>query len=75
MLSTPEHFQPTIVAPDHANPVTLLFHGDELLMQEDGQTLPQDAACLAVGLDPERLYPVGILGERYFRTTWVARCN
>jgi NAD+ diphosphatase len=73
MLSTPEQFQATISAPDHANPVTLVFRGDELLMHEDGRGLPAHTACLAAGIDIERLYPVGILGEYYFRTAWVAR--
>ncbi|HEX7641751.1 MAG TPA: NAD(+) diphosphatase [Burkholderiaceae bacterium] len=73
MLSTPQHFQATITAPDHANPVTLVFRGDELLMQEDGRTLAAHAAGLASDIDAGRIYPVGILGETYFRTTWVPR--
>lgn len=73
MLSTPEHFQATITAPDHADPVTLVFRGDELLIHEDGRTLAGHAASRAAGIDDQALYPVGILGERYFRTTWVAR--
>jgi len=73
MLSTPQDFQSTISIPDHANPVTLVFRGDELLMREDGHGLPDHEAGLAAGIDTDLLYPVGILGEHYYRATWVGR--
>ena len=73
MLSTPEHFQPTIATPDHANPITLVFRGDELLLHDSGHSLPGHAACIEAGIVTEQLYPVGILADRYFQTTWVAR--
>lgn len=73
MLTTPEQFLSLITAPEHPNPTTLVFRGDELLLREHDLSVPDHTACAAVGLDAERLYPVGQLGEIYYRTTFVAR--
>ncbi len=73
MLSTPEHFRPTIVAADHPTHITLVFRGDELLLRDDSLDYPDHDACIAAGMVPELLHPIGILGERHFRTTWVER--
>ncbi|MDR3482153.1 MAG: NAD(+) diphosphatase [Burkholderiaceae bacterium] len=69
MLQTPAHFIPLITAIVHANPTTLVFRGDELLVRDADLSL----ASVAVELQPERLHPVGTLGDSYFQVTWVER--
>jgi NAD+ diphosphatase len=71
MLATSEHFQPAVAAIDHPNPATLVFRGDELLLTENGQAFPDNAACLAAGAGPAQTHAVGVLGERYFQASWV----
>ena len=73
MLSTPEQFQALITAPDGVAPETLIFRGDELLLRENDRQLPDPAICASAGVDAQRHYPVGMLGERFYQSTWVAR--
>jgi NAD+ diphosphatase len=73
MLKTPALFVPTITADEHLNPTTLLFRDNELLVRESDLSMADDAACVATGILPGQVHPVGILGDRYFRTSWVAQ--
>jgi NAD+ diphosphatase len=71
MLSTPARFQPLLKHHEHAYRATLVFRGDELLLRDD-HALPEQETCQEAGVDAERIYPVGILDERYYQTAWVA---
>jgi NAD+ diphosphatase len=71
MLKTPAQFAPLISAMEHPNPTTLLFRGDEILLRDADLNPADDAACLATGMRPGDVHPVGMLGDRYFRTTWL----
>jgi len=73
MLQTPASFTPLITPrPDPGpDPLTFLFHGGRLLVREADLSLPDAAAVSGLGLDPQRLQPVGLLGERYCRAGWL----
>lgn len=71
MLHTPAHFTPLISATPHANPVTLIFRGDELLLRESNLNPPDSATVDAFGINPERIHAVGTFDERYFQVSWV----
>jgi NAD+ diphosphatase len=70
MLQTPASFLPLLVARDAADPLTFIFHGGRLLVREADLGLPDRAAVLGLGVDPARLQPVGLLGERYAEAGW-----
>jgi NAD+ diphosphatase len=73
MLQTPELFTPLITPVDHANPTTLIFRGDELLLR-DSDLIPTDGvAYAAMNIHPSRVHPVGTFGSSYFQTSWVER--
>jgi NAD+ diphosphatase len=55
----------------HADPLTFLFHEGKLLVREHDLALPGAATLAGFGLDPARLQPVGLLGERYCQAGWV----
>jgi NAD+ diphosphatase len=73
MLQTPALFTPLISAADHANPTTLIFRGDELLLRESDLSPAYGTVLSAMNIHAAQLHPVGIFGDRYFQTTWVAR--
>jgi NAD+ diphosphatase len=73
MLKTPALFIPLIRAEAHPNPITLLFRGDELLVRESDLSPADGTACAAISIPPDRVHPVGMLGEQYYRTTWVEK--
>jgi NAD+ diphosphatase len=54
----------------HPDPLTFVFHGGKLLVREHDLALPDAAALAAIGLDPQRLQPVGLLGGRYCQAAW-----
>lgn len=68
-LRTPAGFVPLLDPPADVSGGTLdfIFRGSQLLLAEDGLTLPGDAAP---GVDPARWQAVGLLGGRYCRATW-----
>ena len=65
MLQTPAAFVPLITPQQHAAPLTFVFHQGRLLVREDDLGLPE------MSLSPDRLHPVGLLGERYCQAGWV----
>ncbi len=70
MLQTPELFRPLLVAQEHPTPINLVFCGDMLLVRESDLDPHLDLNLHA--LPPtSQFIPVGVLGERYFRVTWV----
>jgi NAD+ diphosphatase len=73
MLHTPASFVPLHLAQPHANPATFIFRGHDLLLRESDLALPDKDTCIAMGIHKEDLLPVGLLADRYCRTTWVDR--
>lgn len=73
MLQTPALFTPLISAAEHANPTTLIFRGDELLLRESDLSPAYGAVSAAMGVLPERVHPVGTFADRYFQAAWVER--
>jgi len=72
MLATPTGFLPLQTPLDSAQRCTFLFRGDELLIREADLALPDEGEVAALGLGEVAIHPVGLLGDRYFRTAWVA---
>jgi NAD+ diphosphatase len=70
MIATPRGFEPLALAADDAQPVTLAFRGNELLLREDDLGPPHHDV-LRPSLDAERLEPIGRWNGRYFRATWL----
>lgn len=68
MLKTPLDFTPLMTAPEAAEPLTFLFHGNQLLLQEGTLALPDAATGLVIA--PERLQAVGAWNGRYYQATW-----
>ena len=73
MLQTPALFTPLISAAEHANPTTLIFRGDELLLRESDLSPAYGAVSIAMDIRPAQIHPVGMMGDRYFQTAWVER--
>lgn len=73
MLQTPALFTPLITAAEHANPTTLIFRGDELLLRESDLSPAYGAVSAAMGVRPERVHPIGTFADRYFQAAWVER--
>lgn len=71
MLQTPPTFTPLMAPQDHADPMTFLFHGGRLLVREHDLALPDAAALASFELDPAKVQPVGLLGERYCQAGWL----
>ncbi|QNA98354.1 NAD(+) diphosphatase [Massilia sp. Se16.2.3] len=71
MLQTPPTFTPLMAPQQHDAPLTFLFHGGRLLVREHDLALPDAAALAQIGLDPARVQPVGLLGERYCQAGWL----
>ena len=71
MLQTPASFTPSMAPHAHPDPLTFLFHEGKLLVREHDLALPGAATLSGFGVDPARLQPVGLLGERYCQTGWV----
>lgn len=70
MLQTPPLFRPLLVAQEHPAPINLVFSGDMLLVRESDLHPHLDLqADVLPAASP--FIPVGVLGERYFRVTWV----
>ncbi|HWJ93770.1 MAG TPA: NAD(+) diphosphatase [Telluria sp.] len=70
MLQTPVTFTPLMAAQDHPDPLSFVFHQGRLLVRESDLALPDAGALTRLDLDPVRWQAVGLLGERYCRTTW-----
>jgi NAD+ diphosphatase len=73
MLQTPALFTPLISAAEHANPTTLIFRGDELLLRESDLSPVYGTVPSSMGILSGQIHPVGMLGDRYFQTAWVER--
>lgn len=72
MITTPADFKPLVSPADHPSPASFVFRGDEILARAGNLALPDEAACAALSLSGEAFHPVGMLGETYCRTAWLA---
>lgn len=73
MLKTPRHFQLLLHPQVSADPLSFIFRGDELLVRTADLSLPDEQVCAGLGLADADIHPLGLLGQRYCRTTWVAK--
>ena len=71
MLQTPASFVPLMAARESADPLSFIFHAGRLLVREADLALPDADALQGLGLDAQRLLPVGLLDERYAQAGWV----
>jgi NAD+ diphosphatase len=71
MLVTPPHFVPLHVPQPGPQEHLLVFRGGALLVREADLSLPDEAACVALGVPLAGTRPVGMLGEHYCRAGWV----
>lgn len=73
MLKTPPSFVSLLAAQDHPEPLSFVFAGDELLVNEDDLSLPHPMATLMMGVKDSQFHPIGLLDGRYCRAAWVPR--
>jgi NAD+ diphosphatase len=71
MLVTPAHFVPLHVPQSGAHEHIFVFRDGALLVRESDLTLPDEAACLALGVPLADSRAVGMLGQHYCRAIWV----
>jgi NAD+ diphosphatase len=71
MLVTPSHFVPLHAPQPGAHEHIFVFRGGALLVREADLALPDEAACLALGVPLEESRAVGMLGQHYCRAAWV----
>ena len=71
MLVTPSHFVPLHAPQPGAHEHIFVFRGGALLVRESDLALPDEAACLALGVPLAQSRAVGMLGEHYCRAVWV----
>jgi NAD+ diphosphatase len=71
MLQTPASFTPLMTPRSSPDALSFIFHAGRLLVREADLALPDADAVTGLHLDPARLQPVGLLGERYCQTGWV----
>lgn len=72
MLVTPPHFVPLHAPEPGAHEHIFVFRRGALLVRESDLALPDEAACLALGISLEESRAVGRLGEGYCRALGVA---
>src|SRR3954468_14073781 len=71
MLVTPPHFLPLHAPQSGAHEHIFVFRVGALLVREADFSLPDEAACIALGVPLSEARAVGMLGEHYCRTAWV----
>jgi NAD+ diphosphatase len=71
MLVTPSHFVPLNAPQPGAHEHIFVFRGGALLVRESDLALPDEAACLALGVLLAQSRAVGMLGRHYCRAAWV----
>jgi len=72
MLMTPANFVPLQARPPELPARLFVFRGQELLVRDADQELPDESACAALGIDTGMLLPVGRLDVAYCATAWIA---
>jgi len=73
MLKTPSEFIALTSPHEDPNPLTFIFRGDELMVRESDLRLPDISTCEAMQIPSTQLYPLGLLNNRYCRTSWLAK--
>lgn len=73
MLATPPSFQPLLAPVEAPQVFTFAFRGAEVMIREDDLAFPGRDAVDALGLEPRRVVPVGLLGDAYCRAAWLPR--
>ena len=71
MLVTPPHFVPLHAPLPGAHEHIFVFRGGALLVRESDLALPDEAACLVLGVPLAQSRAVGMLGQHYCRAVWV----
>jgi len=71
MLQTPATFHPVILAQDHDQPLTFVFHRGELLLRNSIMGLPDPADLKVLPLTPDRIHPLGLWEGRYYQAAWL----
>jgi len=71
MLQTPASFTPLMAPRSSPDALSFIFHAGRLLVRDADLALPDEAVVKSLALDPQRLQPVGLLGERYCQAGWV----
>jgi NAD+ diphosphatase len=71
MLVTPSDFVPLHAPQPGAHEHIFVFRGGALLVRESDLALPDEAACLALGVPLAQSRAVGLLGQHYCRAVWV----
>jgi NAD+ diphosphatase len=71
MLVTPPDFVPLHAPQPGAHQHVFVFRGGALLVREADLSLPDEAACLALGVPLSQSRAVGMLGQHFCRAAWV----
>jgi NAD+ diphosphatase len=71
MLVTPPHFVPLHEPQPGPQEHIFVFRKGAVLVREADLALPDEAACIALGVPLAESRAVGLLGEHYCRTAWV----
>lgn len=72
MLVTPAHFVPLLTRAPELPARLFVFRGQELLLRDADQDLPDACACATLGVIADQALPVGRLDGAYCATAWVA---
>ncbi|MES2299245.1 MAG: NAD(+) diphosphatase [Pseudomonadota bacterium] len=70
MLQTPAAFRPLLHAQSHPSALNFIFHQGRLLVREADLGLPDAGLLNVIGIDGQKLYPIGLLEERYCQAGW-----
>jgi NAD+ diphosphatase len=68
MLKTPQTFIPSINEQADTDPLTFVFHGNQLLLRQSDLALPSLNSGLV--LPPERVHALGTWNGRYYQAAW-----
>lgn len=71
MLRTPANFTPLLHTPVHAESLSFVFCGDQLLVREDDLSLPSGMALRLMGLNDAFFQPLGWWEDKLCRSTWI----
>ena len=72
MLVTPVGFVPLLAQQPSRHSLTFVFRGHELLVREADLALPDESVRASLGVTAADIVPVGMLGDCYCGTAWVA---
>lgn len=73
MIVTPKSFAALLDPVEHPAPRTFVFRGSQVLVRESDSVPPTPEAMPEMAIDAGNFFPVGMWGEAYCRTAWVAK--